>query len=431
MASSAIFSIDEAIQVDDSIQRYEVHGYSPEVGTNINSTGEIRINITTKDTITHPYDSYLLIEGRLMKVTDDGTTSYADADTVTLANNGLMYLFSNIKYGLSDREIENINYVGQATTMLGLLKYSRGYARTQGLNQLLYKDMADVLTDTNLGFKIRHEYIIKAPTAKGTFSFAIPLKHIFRFCEDYDNVVYGATHRLTLNRQSDNDAIVRKTDAGAGKVTLTKLEWMMPLVKPSDEVKLPFYKKIESKPTLEVTYNARQCFTNTVPQNDSFSWTLPSMSANNFPKYIIVGFQTDRRNSQTKNSSVFNHCNVTSIRVWLNTSSYPVVDYKLSFPNNQFSRAYRDVATLSAKMFGLNELITECNITTTEYKGLYPLFVFDVSRREENIILSSVDLRIEATFSENVAANTHAYALVISDKMCSFKYEGTSLSVVG
>ena len=54
-----------------------------------------------------------------------------------------------------------------------------------------------------------------------------------------------------------------------------------------------------------------------------------------------------------------------------------------------------------------------------------------MSQREENIILSSVDLRIEASFGENVKANTHAYALIISDKICSFKYEGMSLSVVG
>ena len=203
-----------------------------------------------------------------------------------------MYLFSNIKYELSDKEIENVNYTGQATTMLGLLKYSRGYAKTQGLNQLWYKDNKDTLTAENQGFNYRHEYVIKGPTAKGTFSFVIPLKHIFGFCEDYDNVVYGATHRLTLNRQSDNDAIVR--DGGdAGKVTLTKLEWMMPHVKPADAVKLPFFKTIESKPTLPVAYMARQCFTSTVPQNDSFNWTLPSMSANNFPRYIILNSHVD------------------------------------------------------------------------------------------------------------------------------------------
>jgi hypothetical protein len=86
---------------------------------------------------------------------------------------------------------------------------------------------------------------------------------------------------------------------------------------------------------------------------------------------------------------------------------------------------------LNARFFGLNELITESNISTNEYRALYPLFVFDVSRREENIILLSVDLRTEATFGENVKENTHAYALVTSDKICSFKYEGTSLSVTG
>ena len=427
-----MFNITEAIQEDNDIQRYEVHAYAPEGSTNINNSGEIRIIISTKDTITHPHESYLLIEGRLTKAEGEGNDAfYKDTDKVTLANNGLMYLFSNIKYELSDKEIENVNYVGQATSMLGLLKYSRGYAKAQGLNQLWCKDTEDTLTDTNQGFNVRQDYIIKDPAAKETFSFAIPLKHIFGFCEDYDNVVYGATHRLTLNRQADNDAIVRADATAAGKVMLTKLEWMMPHVRPSDAVKLPFLKTIESKPTLPVAYMARQCFTSTVPQNNSFNWTLPSMPSNNFPRYIIVGFQTDRRNSQTKNSSVFNHCSVTSIRAVLNTSSYPEVDYKLSFSNNQFSRAYRDAATLSAKMFGLNELITECNISTNEYRDLYPLFVFDVSSREENLILSSVDLRIEATFGENVAANTHANALVISDRICSFKYDGMSLSVTG
>ena len=122
MATSTLFNITDAIQ-EDGILRYEVHGYSPESGTSINNTGEIRININTKDTITHPHESYLLIEGRLTKAEGEGEAAYyKDTDRVTLANNGLMYLFSNIKYELSDKEIENVNYTGQATTMLGLLK---------------------------------------------------------------------------------------------------------------------------------------------------------------------------------------------------------------------------------------------------------------------------------------------------------------------
>ena len=65
--------------------------------------------------------------------------------------------------------------------MLGLLKYPDDFQKSQGLNQLWYKDLTN-----NPGFGIRHGYIIKTPDPKGTFSFRILLKHIFGFAEDYD-----------------------------------------------------------------------------------------------------------------------------------------------------------------------------------------------------------------------------------------------------
>ena len=65
-----------------------------------NSRGEIRISVETQDLFTHPIKSYLPIEGRLTKA--DGS-AFADADNVSLTNNGMMYLFKNIKYQLSDR----------------------------------------------------------------------------------------------------------------------------------------------------------------------------------------------------------------------------------------------------------------------------------------------------------------------------------------
>ena len=137
-----------------------------------------------------------------------------------------MYLFSNISYRLSSQEIESINHPGPATTMLGLLKYSDGFSKAQGLNQLWQKDTTStaVIAD-NEGFKTRQSYLIQQPTAKGTFSFRIPLKHIFGFCEDYDKIVYGIKHTLILVRKSDDDAIFRANAADAGKVSLNKISW--------------------------------------------------------------------------------------------------------------------------------------------------------------------------------------------------------------
>ena len=79
----------------------------------------------------------------------------------------------------------------------------------------------------NNEFLARHSYIIQSPTVKGTFSFRIPLKHIFGFCEDYNKIVYGLTPTLTLVRKTDDDAIFRDPADDAGRVTLDKILWFI------------------------------------------------------------------------------------------------------------------------------------------------------------------------------------------------------------
>ena len=70
---------------------------------------------------------------------------------------------------------------GQATTMLGLLKYPEDFSKSQGLNQLWYKDTTTNQEEENVGWNVRKKYIIDNSDPKGTFSFRVPLKHIFIF----------------------------------------------------------------------------------------------------------------------------------------------------------------------------------------------------------------------------------------------------------
>jgi hypothetical protein len=101
-----IFDVKEPIAINNRIMRYEYHGYKPEAHTNLNTTGEIRIQIINKDTIDHPVGSYLLIEGRLKKA--DGN-AYANADKMPLANNGGMFLFDSIKRSYQKKLLKRHN----------------------------------------------------------------------------------------------------------------------------------------------------------------------------------------------------------------------------------------------------------------------------------------------------------------------------------
>ena len=111
------------------MEEYEYHEFEPITGTTLDNGGDIRISIESQDVFTHPSESYLIYEGRLTKAED---TLYVNADEIALTNNTIMDLFSGIEYHLSNQLIESKNYLGQATTMLGLLKYPDDFSKVSG-----------------------------------------------------------------------------------------------------------------------------------------------------------------------------------------------------------------------------------------------------------------------------------------------------------
>ena len=431
---NSILRITDPILKDDSIDKYEEIVYEPIAGTNLNAPGQdIRLTIETQDIFTHPSESYLIIEGVLLR---DNGNNYGNNDLVSITNNGMMYLFKRIRYDLSGQEIENLINPGQATTMLGLLKYPDDFSKSKGLNQLWYKDTTINAEEANSGWDVRRLYIVRNSDPRGTFSFKIPLKHIFGFCGDYDKVVYGLKHNLTLTRNDDNDAIFRAANDAAGnpvpngKIVLSKISWFMPHVTPADKDKMELYKIIERKEKIPVGYRMIQCDSATIPHATDFSWRLSVKSSPEVPRFIIVGFQTNKSGDQTTNPALFNNVRVNNIYVMLNSVRYPTADYNISFLSQRYSRVYGDVAEFRAKFYNMDELISNPNITPADYKTMYPLFLFDVSKQSEKLKYSTTDIQIKMHFNAPVPNNTQAYAVIISDRLINFQSDGNKFSVV-
>ena len=337
-----ILQITEDIPVDDSIYEYEYKEYNPIVGTNLNR-GSIVLTIESQDIYTHPAERFLLIEGRLIKlaVGPGGADVPYDRDAViSLINNGMMYLFSDVRYHLASHEIEVLQNPGHATTMLGMLKYPDDFNKSQGLNQLWVPDtpVADnnIAVMENLGFKKRENHIINNSNPRGKFSFKLSLKHFLGFCEDYKKILYGMQQRLTLTRSGNiQDIIFRANAADQGRVLIDKISWFMPHVIPSDAYRLQLDKVIEKKEKLPVGYRMLQCDSTQVPTNiKNFTWRLGVKSSPDIPRFIIIGFQSGKNNRQSRNPAIFDNLNVRNIYVTLNAKRYPDTDYNNDFTKN-------------------------------------------------------------------------------------------------
>ena len=205
----------------------------------------------------------------------------------------------------------------------------------------------------------------------------------------------------------------------------------MPHVTPADKDKMELYKIIERKEKIPVGYRMIQCDSATIPQNStSFSWRLSVKSSPEVPRFIIVGFQTDKSGNQKQNPSLFDNVNVSNMYVMLNSMRYPTTDYNISFDKQQFSRAYGDAADFRSKFFNMDELASSPNINPSDYRTLYPLFLFDVSKQSEKLKYSTTDIQVKMHFSVGIAANTQTYAVIISDRLINFQSDGNKFSVV-
>ena len=98
----------------------------------------IQIDINASDAYINPSESYLIIKGELMRANNN--TPYNADREVALVNNAMMYLFSEIKYTIGGKIMEQISNPGQISTMLAYLTQPDDYNSNAGLKSCWSKD---------------------------------------------------------------------------------------------------------------------------------------------------------------------------------------------------------------------------------------------------------------------------------------------------
>ena len=426
--AESILDFQEKYTESDVIKSYEYNEYHPTSGSNLNIPGNINIFIENQDEFFHPRRSYLLVEGNLVKAADG--TVYAADNAVALANNGIMHLFSNVRYELGGQEIESVNNPGIAGVLMGVAKFPYDYTSGVGMTQCWSPATTDHIL-MNQGFQKRQIYIINKPDPRGSFSFAIDLENMFGFCEDYDKIVYGMRHKLTLVRKNNDDAIQRLHAVDAGKVELTKISWIMPRVHPSDVKKFSLYKSIENKVIVDAAFRMRQCSSAAIPAAaNTFDWRLGVRSAPEKPRHLLIAFQKERAGNQEKNPSQFDNLSATQVDVILNDTKYPARDVIADFGKHQYVEYYKMFTEFGRDYYGLDPLTVSNFVDILTYKEEFPIFYIDVSKQSERINQSVCDIRVRMRFSANVGDDVVAHALVISDRRLKFQSDGRKMNVI-
>lgn len=419
-----VLNVTEKKFDDTTIYALDYFPFNPIQGTQYNTPGIIQIDIQNQDEYFLPHKSWLQFDLSLKK--SDGTR-WVDANNVTLVNNAIMHLFQNIKYLLGGNEIETLNHPGEATTMMGLLKYDKSYC---GLSECWALDNNNAIAD-NEGFKQRKAYILAlAAPNKGDVSFAVDLEHFSGFAEDYDKVIFGQRQSLQFNRKANsNDAIYRDGNV-EGKVEIKKITWWMARVKPSvfEETRLGQL-NLAKEQAIDLWFRSRQCSMITIPLGTSnYTWNLGVKTER--PRFVVVGFQRARA-GQLTNNALFDHSNVANMKVRINSAEFPTIDVNSDFGSNQYGGWYKRFMDFKRSFYSVDKMVSCTAVDIKAYKDLYPLYVFDASRQVETQGNSTVlDISVHMNFNVALATDTQAFALVISDRKLKIEVGGKRSVVV-
>ena len=173
---------------------------------------------------------------------------------------------------------------------------------------------------------------------------------------------------------------------------------------------------------------ARQCESTTVNQTSKFDCNLVVASENQKPIYIyiIIGFQTARSGNQDANASCFDQCSLKNAFITLNGIRYPNMDLNNNFATNEVTILYEMYVKTQKQLYWSDPIPLPLELFILNY----PLLVFDVSKQPERIENSAIDIRLQCEFHANVAADTRAYALILSDKIVSFQSDGNKMNIL-
>jgi len=386
--------ITSKTQFDDTIVKLEYHPHLPYASATYGPSDEIRIPFQQTDVYVWPSRSSLIIEGKI-----NNHKEY------TFSNNAAAHLFSDIKLEINGITCDSTRFPGIATTLKGYCSFSKAAAeRLQAA-----------------GWKTTEKSPVVDPES-GYFNICLPLNTLLGLLEDYDKILLNVRLELVLIRanRDENAFVPLKADSTtAPSLKIERISWNLPYVYLNDKEKLKMMGVLERNLPLEIPFRSWSLHTYpTLPQTTSHTWTIKTSNQLEKPRFVVLALQTGRNANYKMDASSFDSCKLKNCKLFVGAISYPYSALQLDFSKRALSWLYEMYANFQNSYYGREECTPMFNYD--EFIKTAPIVVIDCSHQFEATTSSTVDIRLELEFYENVPPNTSAHCLIIHDQLVTY-----------
>jgi len=391
MPDSDILNIESNYITDSKISKIEYHSYIPYTNS-FKHNDEIRIGVQQTDVYPYLHESFLYIEGKI-----------EDVAKVKLSNNGLSFLFDQVRLEINGVEVDR-------TRTLGITSSLKGYLTATTNNYFCYQ---------NAGWNLNDSSIVNE---SGEFSACIPLKYWLGFFEDFKKVLINSRIELILTRcNNDLNSLHSKSEtalATTGNIIINKVVWKIPHISVDDSERLKLLKIIEKGKSLFIPFRSFESYEYPeLGKSRNVVWNLKTASKLEKPRYVILGLQKNRKHNIAVDASFFDHCKITNIKVILNSVAYPYDNLNLNFSKKNYAVLYNMYTSFQESYYGKDE--GKPILSPTAFETRAPIIMIDTSKQNDTGSASTVDVSIEIEALDNLEG-VSAYCLLIHDRVIEY-----------
>lgn len=387
--------IFQGLQFNEAITKKQLHTYYPRV-SNFKTSDEIRISIQHQDVYTLPSESFIYIEGKFKH-------DAAGTGTCELTNNAYAFLFDQIRYEINGVEVDRCTKPGITSSIKGYISY--------GDNETKFLEMAGWCPNSKTQPTI---------SLNNKFNAYIPLKFFLGFAEDYKKIIINASQELILLRSGNDLNCYHNTNTGGTKVAsfdIDKIEWHVPHINVNDEIRLKLLKTLNSNKSIYMPFRKWELFElPSLRKTKTDVWPIKTSTNLEKPRYVIVTFQTARKDSLTADASKFDHASLTNLKLHLNADSFPYDNMNLQINENKYAAAYRMYASFQSSYYNRNN---QPLLSYEKFKEC-ALYVIDCANQKEAVKSSIVDVKLELESLSGFTEDTTAYCLIIHDNIVEY-----------
>lgn len=307
---SDILNVLNRVVEDTSIQRWQEHIVLPENGVHFGNSTDIHFLLTVQDLVTLPSKSFIYLEGQFL----NSRTSAAPTNS-KISNNAFCHLFERVTYDLNSKQIDSTRFLGAASTIKNFISLKKSDAELASIS----------------GWNPQNDNTLTCLSANSTFTASIPLSALLGFAEDYKKVIINASQRLMLRRAMDDRNSYETIDpTAAGESCIFKINhisWRVPFITLGAKESAAISRIINNRTVIQIPFRSWTVFENAkMKQTTSDTWQLSTTSKLEKPRFVIFGFQTDRKSVDDKSASEFDHCQISDVKVYIDNQVFPYIN---------------------------------------------------------------------------------------------------------